>query len=65
MLNMATWPAAKRLAVQADLLACRIRWECRALGERERQQMARELLAKVPSPMREAVVERMRARSST
>ena len=48
----------------ADLLACRIRRECRLLSEREKQQKGRELLGTVPASLRRAVVERLKARSS-
>lgn len=36
--NMATWPDADRLAVRADLLACRIRQQCQGLKGAERQK---------------------------
>lgn len=55
--------AAERARQAADLLACRIRRECRALGEREKQQKGRELLASVPAALLELVVERLRARA--
>ena len=56
--------AAARLMQTADLLACRIRRECRLLSEREKQQKGRELLGTVPASLRRAVVERLKARSS-
>lgn len=57
--------AAARSMQTADLLACRIRRECRLLSEREKQQKGPELLAAVPASLRRAVVERLKARSST
>lgn len=56
--------AVEGAAQAADLLACRIRWECRGLGESAKREKGRELLAKVPAALRAAVVEQLRKRSS-
>lgn len=62
--NLASLSLQQLESIQADLLACRIRRECRLLSEREKQKKGAELLAAVPASLRKAVVERLKARSS-
>ena len=50
--NLATCSDAERLAVDADQIACLIRWEVRDLKGQERQRMAKLLLSKQPEKRR-------------
>jgi len=61
--NMAEWPIAERKALNADLIACRIRQECKGMAQADRQKRAREVLEKLAPDMRELVVEAMRRRA--
>lgn len=63
--NLATLSRAERQNVAADLVACRIRWECRLLTGKERQQKAQMMLAKLSPEMAEAVKEAMAKRASS
>ncbi|WP_434456520.1 hypothetical protein JQR85_13605 [Stutzerimonas urumqiensis] len=62
--NLATRSVEDRAALNADLIACRIRWECRALKGNERQRKAQELLGVVPANAVAAVRERLKERAS-
>ena len=53
------------MAVQADLVACRIRWECRALKGAERQRRGQELLRGLSAGLYPLVVEQLRVRSGS
>lgn len=59
--NMAEWPDAERRAVNADLIACRIRQKCKGL--RDRQKVAREMLAELSPEMQELVKQAMGRRA--
>lgn len=61
--NLASLSLQQRESIQADLLACRIRRQLRGLKGPARQQRGRELLEIAPVALREAVVERIKARA--
>lgn len=61
--NLASLSQAERTALQADLLACRIRHQLGSLKGKPRQDAGKALLEMVPSRMREPVVERLKARA--
>lgn len=63
--NMASWSPQERKAMQADLLACRIRHQLGSLKGAERQKAGQQLLAQIAPHLQQAVVERLKARSST
>ena len=62
--NLALFPPADRMLIEADKTACLIRHKCKGLGLAERRKLGRELLAAVPEAVRDAVVERLKARAS-
>lgn len=62
--NLATLPAEARAALNADLIACRIRWECRGLKGQERQRKARELLHAHPADQQTLIAAALQARAS-
>ena len=62
--NLALFPPADRMLIEADKNACLIRHKCRGLGLKEKRARGRELLAAVPQAARDAVVERLKARAS-
>lgn len=62
--NMAWLSPSEWEAIQADLIACRIRHQLIGMKGSERQKAEQELLAKAPAHLRSAVVGRLKARSS-
>ena len=62
--NLALFPPADRMLIEADKIACLIRHKCRGLGLKEKRTLGKELLAAVPQAARDAVVERLKARAS-
>lgn len=62
--NLALFPPADRMLIEADKIACLIRHKCRGLGLKEKRARGKELLAAVPQAARDAVVERLKARAS-
>ena len=62
--NLASLPPAERKRIEADKIACLIRWNCQGLKGAERQRQGSALLAAVPEAVRDAVVERLKARAS-
>lgn len=62
--NLALFPPADRMLIEADKTACLIRHKCRGLGLEEKRTRGKELLAAVPQAARDAVVERLKARAS-
>ena len=62
--NLALFPPADRMLIEADKQACLIRWKVRDLKGPEKQRQGKELLAAVPQAARDAVVERLKARAS-
>ena len=62
--NLALFPPADRMLIEADKTACLIRHKCRGLGLKEKRTRGKELLAAVPQAARDAVVERLKARAS-
>jgi len=61
--NLASLSPQERQAMQADLLACRIRQQLGSLKGAQRQEQGRALLAAVSANMQAAVVERLKARA--
>lgn len=61
--NLASLSLQERQEMQADLIACRIRWQCKALKGREKQVAGSKALSALPLPMQELVVARLKARS--
>lgn len=62
--NLALFPPADRMLIEADKTACLIRHKCKGLGLEEKRTRGKELLAAVPQAARDAVVERLKARAS-
>lgn len=62
--NLASLPAKERMAVQADKLACQYRYRYPEKGS-EWSKWVKEQMAKLTPEMRDAVRERLKARSST
>ena len=62
--NLALFPPADRMLIEADKTACLIRWKCAGLKGEERQRKGQELLAAVPETARPAVVAALKARAS-
>ena len=62
--NLALFPPADRMLIEADKTACLIRHKCKGLGLEEKRTRGKELLAAVPEAVRDAVVERLKARAS-
>lgn len=62
--NLALFPPADRMLIEADKTACLIRWKVRDLKGPERQRQGNVLLAAVPESARPAVVEALKARGS-
>lgn len=63
-MNLASLTADARRLIEADKIACLIRHQCKGLGLEERRKRGQEMLAAVPSAVRDAVVERLKARAS-
>ena len=61
--NLALFPPADRMLIEADKIACLIRHKCKGLGLAERRKLGQEMLAAVPQAARPAVVERLKARA--
>ena len=61
--NLALFPPADRMLIEADKTACLIRHKCKGLGLEEKRARGKELLAAVPQAARDAVVERLKARA--
>lgn len=61
--NLALFPPADRMLIEADKAACLIRWKCKGLSGAERQRKGQELLAAVPETARPAVVAALKARA--
>lgn len=61
--NLALFPPADRMLIEADKTACLIRWKCAGLKGEERQRKGQELLAAVPETARPAVVAALKARA--
>lgn len=62
--NLATLSPAERLAVSADRVACLIRHKMRLAPKKDQQGIGKAELSKLAEPMRAAVLERLKARSS-
>ena len=63
-MNLASLTADARNLIEADKIACLIRHKCKGLSLEERRKRGKELLAAVPQTVRDAVVERLKARAS-
>lgn len=61
--NLALLPPAERQLIEADKVACLIRWKCQGLKGSARQKLGQELLAGVPEAARDAVVAALKARA--
>jgi len=61
--NLALLPATERQRMQADLIACRIRWAVGSLEPAERQQVGNEMLGRLDADIRALVIERLRVRA--
>jgi len=57
--------AEEAAAVNADRIACLIRWECRDLQGRERQMKAQERLAKLSPEVEQMVREALARRAGS
>ena len=62
--NLASLPPADRMRIEADKIACMIRWKCKGLKGAERQRQGNVLLAAVPEAARDAVVAALKARGA-
>lgn len=62
--NLATLSPAERMAVSADRVACLIRHKMRMAPKKDQQGIGKAEMAKVPAHLRDAVLERLKARSS-
>ena len=62
--NLALFPPADRMLIEADKTACLIRWKVRDLKGPEKQRQGNVLLAAVPESARDAVVQALKARGS-
>lgn len=62
--NLASLPPAERQRIEADKIACLIRWKCKGLKGQERHRQGNLLLAAVPEAVRDAVVAALKARGS-
>lgn len=62
--NLALFPPADRMLIEADKTACLIRHKCRGLGLKEKRTRGKELLAAVPESARPAVVAALKARGA-
>ena len=62
--NLASLPQADRQRIEADKIACLIRWKCKGLKGEERQRQGSLLLAAVPEAVRDAVVAALKARGA-
>lgn len=63
--NLALQTSARRAAMQADLIACRIRWQCKDLKGAEKQKAGTAALSALSLEMQAAVVEALKARASS
>ena len=61
--NLALFPPADRMLIEADKTACLIRWKVRDLKGPEKQRQGNVLLAAVPESARPAVVAALKARA--
>ena len=61
--NLALFPPADRMLIEADKTACLIRWKVRDLNGPEKQRQGSVLLAAVPESARPAVVAALKARA--
>lgn len=61
--SLATRSDAERLDVEADRVACLIRWEIRALTGEDRQRVGRQLLGKHPVEMQKLIAQALRERA--
>lgn len=61
--NLALFPPADRMLIEADKTACLIRWKVRDLKGEEKQRQGNVLLAAVPESARPAVVQALKARA--
>ena len=61
--NLALFPPADRMLIEADKTACLIRWKVRDLKGPEKQRQGNVLLAAVPESARPAVVQALKARA--
>ena len=61
--NLALFPPADRMLIEADKTACLIRWKVRDLKGPEKQRQGNVLLAAVPETARPAVVAALKARA--
>ena len=61
--NLALFPPADRMLIEADKTACLIRWKVRDLKGEEKQRQGNVLLAAVPESARDAVVAALKARA--
>lgn len=61
--NLASLPPAQRQRIQADLIACRIRWAVRGMAPMDQQVAGNEALGRLDGGMRELVIERLRVRA--
>ena len=62
--NLALFPPADRMLIEADKTACLIRHKCKGFSLEGRRTRGRELLAAVPQTARDAVVEQLKARAN-
>ena len=62
--NIANRPPAERLAIHADLLACRIRHQCKGLKGAEKGRLGQALLGKISASMYPHVVRALRERAN-
>lgn len=63
-LNLACLTMTERQLIEADKIACFIRWKCQGIKGAARQKLGQELLAAVPESARPAVVAALKARGS-
>ena len=61
--NLALFPPADRMLIEADKTACLIRWKVRDLKGPEKQRQGNVLLAAVSETARPAVVAALKARA--
>ena len=62
--NRASLPPAERMRIEAQKLACLIRYRLRGLEGEARTANGRELLRAVPAGVRDAVVAELKGRAS-